>query len=253
MFLPRVVPCLLLHSNGLVKTRRFGSPTYVGDPINAIKIFNDKRVDELVFFDIDASRNAAEPNYRLIEQIASECFMPVCYGGGVRTVKQARRITNIGIEKVSVNYATLTEPGLIRELANLLGSQSVVASVDIKRNWLGKYRVYDSVRGKVTRHEPLAHIDNLIAQGAGEIFINNVDADGMQQGYDIGLISEITRRVNVPLIACGGAGSLEHIRAVTKEAGASAAAAGSFFVFKGPHRAVLINYPSYKELVELLA
>jgi cyclase len=252
MWLPRIIPSLLLDGNGLVKTRKFKDPTYVGDPINAIKIFNDKRVDELIFLDISASKARREPNYRLIEKIASECFMPVCYGGGVNSVIQARKIIELGIEKVSLNSAVIEVPGLVSEISAELGSQSVVASVDIKKSWTGRYRVYDSARGKLTQVDPLEHIARLVEAGAGEVFINNVDADGMQSGFDIPLVRAVSAKVSVPVIACGGAGSLEHIKAAIRDGGASAAAAGSIFVFKGPHRAVLISYPTQSQIMELL-
>lgn len=252
MLLPRVIPCLLLHDGGLVKTVRFGASKYVGDPINAIKIFNDKRVDELIILDISASRERREPNYALIEEIASECFMPLCYGGGVSTLAQAKRIVNLGVEKIAVNRAAIHRPELVRELADQLGSQSVVGCVDVKRSWTGRYRVYDSAKGSLTDKDPFEHADRLAAFGAGEVLVNSVDRDGTQQGYDHELISKLTKRLTVPVIACGGAWTTEHLRTVVRESGASAAAAGSMFVFQGPHRAVLISYPPYNELLKLL-
>lgn len=252
MWLPRIVPCLLLDGNGLVKTKKFKDPTYVGDPINAIKLFNDKRVDELIFLDILATRERKEPNYQLLEKLASECFMPLCYGGGIRTVAQARRIISLGIEKVSVNAAVLDSPALVSAIAQELGASSTVVSVDVRRDWFGRYRVYDGARKKVTKLDPIDHVTALVEAGAGEILINDVDADGMQKGYDITLIKTVCAAVNVPVIACGGAGSLIDMRAAIREGGASAAAAGSLFVFKGPHRAVLINYPSQEQIHALL-
>lgn len=252
MLLPRVIPCLLLQDGGLVKTVRFKSAKYVGDPINAIKIFNDKRVDELIVLDIAASRERREPNYTLIEEIASECFMPLCYGGAVTTLAQAKKIVNLGVEKIAVNHAAIARPEVVRELAAQLGSQSVVACIDVKKSWSGRYRVYDSAKGKLTDMAPLDHAARLVALGAGEVLINSVDRDGTQQGYDNDLIRPLTRGLRVPVIACGGAWTTEHIRTVVKDAGASAAAAGSMFVFQGPHRAVLISYPPYADLVRLL-
>lgn len=252
MWLPRIIPCLLLDGNGLVKTRKFKAPTYVGDPINAIKIFNDKRVDELLFLDITASREGKEPNYALLEKLASECFMPLCYGGGIRDASQARRIIGLGIEKVSVNAAALESRQLIGAIAAELGASSTVAAVDVRCNWLGRYRVYNAARRKLTDLDPVAHVTALVKAGAGEVLINNADADGEQKGYDLGLVRAICSAVDVPVIACGGAGSLADMRAAIHDGGASAAAAGSLFVFKGRHRAVLISYPSQDQISELL-
>jgi cyclase len=252
MVRPRVIPCLLLHDGGLVKTVRFKSGKYVGDPINTIKIFNDKRVDELILLDITATRERREPDYALIEEIASECFMPLCYGGAVQTVAQAKRIVSLGVEKIAVNTAAIARPEIVRELAAQLGSQSVVACVDVKKSWSGRYRVYDSAHERLTDKDPLDHADRLVAMGAGEVLVNNVDRDGTQQGYDHELVRRFTARLTIPVIACGGAWTTEHLRTVVKDSGASAAAAGSMFVFQGPHRAVLISYPPYTELVQLL-
>jgi cyclase len=231
---------------------KFKSAKYVGDPINTIKIFNDKRVDELILLDISASRERREPDYALIEEIASECFMPLCYGGGVTTVAQAKRIVGLGVEKISVSSKAIARPELVRELAAQLGSQSVVACVDVKKTWTGRYRVYDSSADRLTDKDPLDHADELVAMGAGEILVNSVDRDGTQLGYDSDLVRAFTARTNVPVIACGGAWTTQHLRSVVKDSGASAAAAGSMFVFQGPHRAVLISYPPYPELVRLM-
>lgn len=253
MLLPRLIPCLLLEDGGLVKTVRFGSPKYVGDPVNAIKIFNDKRVDELIFLDISASRERRQPNYALVKDFASECFMPLAYGGGITTVDQAKKLVGLGVEKVIVNRSTTTRPGLVAELAAQLGSQSVVASIDVKKNWLGKYRVYDSTARKVLDIDPVAHAERMVELGAGEIMVNSVERDGTQSGYDVDLVRGLTGRLRTPVIACGGAGTLDHVRSIVVDAGASAAAAGSMFVFQGPHRAVLISYPRYPDIVRALA
>ena len=230
---------------------RFADAKYVGDPMNAVKIFNEKEVDELVVLDIDASKRGAEPNYDLIANIASECFMPVCYGGGVNSVEQALRIIQLGIEKIAVNSAAISNPGLIAELSNALGSQSVVAGIDVKSDWLGRHRVYNASSCKLTERAPETYAAELTQAGAGEIFLNSVDRDGAQQGYDLKLIEKVTKAVSVPVIACGGAGqTADFVSAVG--AGASAVAAGSLFVFQGRHRAVLISYPPYKELERLL-
>ncbi len=246
----RVIPCLLLQDGGLVKTSGFRHPRYVGDPINAIRIFNEKRVDELVFLDITASRTGAEPCYDLIERIAGECFMPLCYGGGIKTLAQARRIVAAGVEKISVNSMAIETPQLLGELARELGSSSVVAAIDVKRDLWGRQRIYHPGRRALTALDPVAHARALVAAGAGEVFVNDVDRDGRYRGFDTALIARIAAAVTVPVIACGGAARLDDIRKAV-EAGASAAAAGSLFVFYGPHRAVLINYPDYDSVRRL--
>jgi cyclase len=251
MLRTRVIPCLLLRDAGLVKTHKFARPKYVGDPINAIRIFNDKEVDELMVLDIDASRERREPNYDLIEQFAGECFMPLCYGGGIRTAEQATRLFGLGVEKICLQTAVLDDPAIISRLAERFGSQSVVACVDVKRNWRGKRRLFRAASGDTVKQPWVDYVRAVAAAGAGEIVVNAVDRDGTMSGMDLELIREASAAVTVPLIAMGGIGSLADIRAAV-EAGASAVAAGAFFVFHGPHRAVLITYPSYRELEQLL-
>lgn len=252
MYFNRVIPCLLLQDQGLVKTVQFKNPKYVGDPINAVKIFNEKQVDELIFLDITASKRQQGPNYALIQQIASECFMPLSYGGGITTVEQARKIIDLGVEKISLNTVLLRQPGLLTEIAACLGSQSVVAAIDVKKNWRGQYRVYNSATQQLTALDPIEYAKTLQQQGAGELLLNSVDRDGMQQGYDLNLLQRIAQVLTIPLIACGGAGCLEDIKAAIDQ-GASAAAAGSLFVFHGKHRAVLITYPGYTKIKQLLS
>lgn len=246
----RVIPCLLLGHGGLVKTRRFSEPKYVGDPINAIRIFNDKEVDELMVLDILASRESSEPDYDLIEQFAGECFSPLCYGGGIRSVEQARRLFLLGIEKICVQSAAFDRPAFISDLAEKFGVQSVVASIDVKRDWLGRPALYMSRMGTTVAADWLQFLDEIVRRGAGEIVLNSVDRDGTMSGYDLDIVQQAARRVQVPVIALGGAGKLEHFKQAI-DAGASAAAAGSMFVFQGPHRAVLISYPPYVELERL--
>ena len=246
----RVIPCLLLQDGGLVKTAKFGKPRYVGDPINAIRIFNEKYVDELIFLDIMASRTGAEPDYDLVARIAGECFMPLCYGGGIRTAQQARRLIACGVEKIAMNSSAIDRPELLTELAQELGASSVVAAIDVKRDWRGRERVYHPGRRRVTGLDPVQHAQACVAAGVGEIFVNNVDRDGQFSGLDTDLIARIAAAVSVPVIACGGASSLGDLRAAV-DAGASAAAAGSMFVFYGPHRAVLINYPDYASIRQM--
>ncbi len=248
----RVIPCLLLHQGGLVKTQRFAKPVYVGDPINAIRIFNDKEVDELMVLDIDASREGREPDYALIEQFAGECFMPLCYGGGVRNVEQARRLFGLGVEKVCLQTAAIEDMNLIRAIAGRFGSQSVLFSLDVKRSWLSGNKAWVASRRAPDRRSWQELLRIAVDSGAGEIVLNAVHRDGTMKGIDEGLIREACALVGVPVVAVGGVGSLEDIRRAV-EAGASAVSAGAFFVFHGPHRAVLITYPRYKDLKRLLA
>ena len=246
----RVIPCLLLENGRLVKTVRFNSPKYVGDPINAIRIFNDKEVDELMVIDVMASKGNREPNYNLIEQFASECFMPLCYGGGITNFDQAHKLFAIGVEKICLQTAAIENPSLITEIASRFGSQSVLVSVDLKKNWLGKRKVYSASRNKILSIDIADHLKRMVDAGAGEVVLNSVDHDGVMDGMDIEIIKEVSTLLSVPLIAIGGVGSLEHIKQAI-DAGASAVGAGSFFVFHGPHRAVLITYPKYSELENL--
>lgn len=248
----RVIPCLLLSNGGLVKTTKFAKPVYVGDPINAIRIFNDKEADELMVLDISASREGREPEYALIEQFAGECFMPLCYGGGIRTMEQARRLLSLGVEKVCLQTAAYRDPTIVTQIAERGGSQAVLVSVDVKRNWLGRPKLFAAATGKTLDDPWIGRLQALVDAGAGEVVLNAVDRDGTMTGMDLELIREASSSVGVPLIALGGAGSLGDIKdAVT--AGASAVAAGAFFVFHGPHRAVLITYPPYDELERLFA
>lgn len=246
----RVIPCLLLHNGGLVKTTKFKNPKYVGDPINAIRIFNDKEVDELVVLDIAASREHREPNYALIEQFAGECFMPLCYGGGIHSVEQAQRLFELGVEKVCLQTAALHDIAMISRIAERFGSQSVVISGDVKKNWFGARRLYAAASRKILSYSWLEYLRAAVVAGAGEVMLNAVDQDGVMQGMDLELIREASAALPVPVIAVGGVGNLRHIKEAI-DAGASAVAAGAFFVFQGRHRAVLITYPQYHELESL--
>jgi cyclase len=249
---PRAIPCLLLKGGGLVKTTQFGQPKYVGDPINAVKLFNDLQVDELILLDITATREGREPDYARLEDIAGEAFMPIGYGGGVRTVEQARRLFRLGVEKVAVTTAAHETPSLLTDLAEQFGSQSIVAGIDVKRDWLNRPRVMTLAGTTRSRRDVTEYARELQERGAGEILLTAIDRDGMRGGYDLRLIEQVSTAVKVPVIACGGAGSLAHLGEAV-QAGASAAAAGSLFVFTGPHRAVLINYPSAPELRAVFA
>lgn len=244
----RVIPILLLKDKGLYKTVKFRDPKYIGDPINAVKIFNDKEVDELCFLDITATNENKEPNYKVISEIAGECFMPLSYGGGVKTIDQARKLFSIGIEKIILNSSVHSNPMLVNELSFHYGAQSVVVCIDVKKNFFGKYEVYTHSGKKNTGKDPLIFALEMQKRGAGEIIINSIDRDGTMAGYDIELISKIANKLDVPLVACGGASCIEDFSNVINNGHASAVAAGSLFVFHGKHRAVLISYPSVSEL-----
>jgi len=248
MLIPRIIPCLLLQGAGLVKTTKFRNEKYIGDPVNAIKIFNEKGADELIFLDITASIENRRPDFALIAQVAAECFMPVCYGGGIKEIDDAKKIFNCGIEKISLGSAALEKPGFIRELVRIFGSQSIVVCLDVKKNLLGNYEVSTRRASKKTGLEPLEAAKMMQDMGAGEFLINSVDRDGTMAGYDLGLIQRITKNISIPVIACGGAGNLKHILEVISEAGASSGAAGSLFVFHSKLRGVLINYPDREQI-----
>ncbi len=248
----RVIPCLLLRDEGLVKTIKFKNPVYVGDPINAIKIFNDKEVDELVFLDIDATRQNREPNFKVIEEIASECFMPLAYGGGIKTIGHIRQILKLGVEKVIINSAALTQPSFIKEASDAFGSSTIVVSIDFKKNWRGNYEVYTHNGKNKTKKGPVAIAKKMEEEGAGEILLNAIDRDGVMKGYDLNLLNSVTQELTIPVVCSGGAGKIEDFGAAVHDGGASAVAAGSLFVFHGPHKAVLINYPAISKLENIL-
>lgn len=245
----RVIPLLSLDNYKLVKTRCFTKPQYIGDPINAIHIFNEKEVDEIIIIDITASKEDRKPNFKLIEEIAGECFMPVTYGGGIRSIEDVDRILSIGVEKVSLQSSVFKDLNFINDLARRFGSQSIVVSADVKKNWLGNLQCVVSSKN-LTMEIDL--IKDLVNAGAGEVLLNSVDRDGTLSGPDLNIIKRISNSINVPIIACGGISSLEDIKAAV-EVGASAVAAGSFFLYYGPHRAVLITYPKYDELEQLFS
>jgi cyclase len=248
MLRPRIIPCLLIHKGGLVKTVQFGAPKYVGDPLNAVRIFNEKEVDELMVLDIDASCLGRAPNETLIAQLAAECRMPLCYGGGVKTVEQFERLIALGVEKVAVSSAAVNEPELVTRAAECVGSQSVVVVIDVKTT--GLLRRAEVVTLNATRRsglEPAAFARKMQDFGAGEIVLNSVDRDGKLQGYDLGLVERVRQAISVPLTVLGGAGSLDDIRELMRRYSVIGAAAGSLFVLKGIYRAVLISYPNRKE------
>lgn len=247
MLRPRIIPSLLIQDNGLVKTVNFKTPKYVGDPLNAVKIFNEKEVDELAIFDIDATVKNHEPNYGLIEKIAIQSRMPLCYGGGVRTVEQAQRIFSLGIEKIALSAAVIQRPELISEIANKVGNQSVIVVLDVKKKLLGGYEVYTHNGQKSTGINPIKFAAKAEQLGAGEIVVNSIDKDGVMSGYDFALIDKIREQVHIPMTVLGGAGSLDDIKQVVNRYGVIGVAAGSLFVFKGKYKAVLINYPAQQE------
>lgn len=256
MLRPRIIPCLLVHKGGLVKTQEFKSPKYVGDPINAVKIFNEKESDELVVLDIDASANRVEPNYTLIAKLAAECRMPLCYGGGITTAEQAARIIDLGVEKVAISAAAVANPGLLTDIANAIGRQSVVAIIDVRKRsglFAKGYEVCTHNGKNVHKIDPLVLAQQLQEAGAGEIVINSIDRDGTMKGYDLTLAKQMREALRVPLTVLGGAGTLGDIGALIKTCGVVGAAVGSLFVFKGQYRAVLINYPTSQQKDELCA
>lgn len=242
----RYIPVLLLKDGGLYKTRKFSNEAYLGDPINAIKIFNDKLVDELVFLDISAARRKTAPDIQLLKEIAGECFMPLAYGGGLTSVEQVRGVLAIGFEKVVINSAAWTDAALVPALAKYFGSSTVVGSIDVKVNWMGREKVLVHGGSKAISIGVVEWARELEKRGVGEILINSIDRDGEMIGYDLDLIKRVTEAVSVPVIAAGGARNVEDLKSAIVDAGASASAAGAMFVFQGKHRAVLISYPGSK-------
>jgi len=251
MLRPRIIPCLLVSNGGLVKTVGFREPKYVGDPINAVKIFNEKETDELIVLDIDSTSSGAEPDFKRIGHLAAECRMPLCYGGGVKTAEQAKRIVALGVEKVAVSSAAIETPQLLARMAGEVGSQSVVVIIDLrKRGPVWEVWTHNGTRraGK-TMEQVVAESASL---GAGEIVVNSIDQDGRMKGYDLALATHTRRLTTLPLTILGGAGSLEDIERLIEACGVVGAAAGSLFVFKGAYRAVLINYPSQERRDEII-
>jgi cyclase len=254
MLRPRIIPCLLVHQGGLVKTQGFKEPKYVGDPINAVRIFNEKEADELMVLDIDATVNKVAPDFALIAKLAAECRMPLCYGGGVTTAEQAARIVDMGVEKVALSAAAIANPSLLTEMAAAVGQQSVVAVLDVRRRTGLFSKGYElcTHNGKtVHKLEPVAFAKQLQDAGAGEIVINSVDRDGLMQGYDLELATQFKQALKVPLTFLGGVGSLDHMGELISKLGVVGVAAGSLFVFKGKYRAVLINYPNPEQKIKL--
>jgi len=248
MLRPRIIPCLLVKNGGLVKTQNFASPKYVGDPINAVKIFNEKEVDELIVVDIDATVLNRDPDYTLIENLAAECRMPLCYGGGVKRVDQVEKIISLGVEKVAVSSAAIGNPELVAQAAKVVGGQSVVVVMDVKKSGRGgKYELWTHNASKRNSLCPIEFARKVEDLGAGEVVINAIDRDGVMKGYDLELVRAVRESISLPMTALGGAGSLKDIGDLISAFGIIGAAAGSLFVFKGVYRAVLISYPSRSE------
>lgn len=254
MLRSRIIPCLLVHKRGLVKTVGFKDPKYVGDPINAVKIFNEKEVDELTVLDIDATIEGRAPDFEMIKNLAVECRMPFCYGGGVTTVEQAKKIISLGAEKVAISSAAVENPDLIKAMGQAIGVQSVVVIIDAKKKGLfGSYEIFTHNGKKATGIKVKDFVQKINEIGVGEIVINSIEHDGKMTGFDFSLIDLVRDNCDVPVTVMGGAGSLEDLRQVVKRYRIMGVAAGSLFVFKGKYRAVLISYPSKSELKELFA
>lgn len=245
----RVIPCLLYKGSGLVKTVKFKKPVYVGDATNAIRIFNDKEVDELILLDIEATAKKQGPNIELIKKIASECFMPLCYGGGITTLQDIKDVVSVGVEKVSLNTIAVENPAFVKGAAKTYGSTTIVVTIDYKKNLWGKLIVRGGGGNQKSKYDPVEFAQLMEEMGAGEIVVNSIEKDGTMSGYDIETLSRITSKVTIPVIAMGGAGKLEHFKEAIQKAHVSAVAAGSMFVFQGKHKAVLINYPD-RALIE---
>lgn len=254
MLRPRIIPCLLVKGGGLVKTVNFGNPKYVGDPINAVRIFNEKEVDELVVVDIDATVLGREPDYTMIKNLAAECRMPLCYGGGVNSVEQIQKIISLGVEKIAISSAAIQNPKLVSEAAERVGSQSIVVVMDVKKVGASNSYVLHTHNGKQqTALNPVDFAKQIEEMGAGEVVINSIDRDGVMKGYDLDLVTQIREATSLPLTVLGGAGTLKDISSLIQSFGIIGAAAGSLFVFKGVYKAVLINYPNRADKDALVA
>jgi cyclase len=248
----RVIPVLLIQNGGLVKSIQFKKHQYVGDPINAVKIFNEKEVDEIVILDISATQEKRAPNIQQIAEITGEAFMPLAYGGGITSIEEIKEILYEGAEKVVLNTSALDNPQLILRAAQRFGNQSIVVSIDVQKNWLGQYKVYRNNGAKNTGINPVELAKQVAELGAGEIMLTSIDRDGTFGGYDLDLLKQITQAVDIPVIACGGAAEVQDFQQAVAIGGASAVAAGSMFVYQRPHRAVLISYPAQQDLKEKL-
>ena len=248
----RIIPCLQIDRGRLVKTTKFKNPAYLGDPVNAVRIFNQKEVDEVLIIDIRASLSKTPPPFEIIETIASECFMPMSYGGGIRNLDDMHALFRLGVEKIVINSAAFTDPMLIRKAAERFGSQAIVFGIDVGRDYFGRYRTFCTSGRRSTGYAPDALARKAQELGAGEILLTSIDREGTWRGYDIDLVKSVTSQVNLPVIACGGAGSNKDLASVIREGNASGAAAGSFFVYQSQGMGVLIKFPSPQELEAIL-
>lgn len=248
MLRTRIIPCLQLIDESLVKTVKFDDHGYIGDPINTVRIFNELEVDELCFLDIRATVQNREPNYKILSEIADECFMPLSYGGGIKDVKMALKILNIGFEKVVLNSAAAKNHELISKIANEVGSQSVIVSIDVKKNWLGKYSIYTNDGTKKINLDPVDYAKFVEGKGAGEILLTSMNKEGTWEGFDMVITKKVSEVINIPLIAQGGAGSVDHIAEVVKKGGASAVGIGSMVVYQQKGMGVLVNFPDKSKL-----
>jgi len=247
----RIIPVLLIKDKGLVKGVNFRNHKYVGDPINTVKIFNDKEVDELIVLDILATENNRCIDLELVKALADECFMPFTAGGGITNINQIKEIIRAGAEKVSLNSTLSYNPSLIRDASRIFGRQSIVVSVDINKNWFGGLELYSNCYKTKIKKTLVNWLKELEKLGAGEVLINCIHKDGLMEGYDLSLINEIASYVSIPIIILGGAGKYDDLRYVFTNSDVSAAAAGSLFVFHGNLRAVLINYPTKDEQLSI--
>jgi cyclase len=252
MLRTRVIPALLLKGSGLVKTVKFGKPNYLGDPINIVRIFNEKEVDEIIIADISATSEGRGPDFGLIADIASECFMPLTYGGGITSTDDIRRLLKVGVEKVAINTAAAETPDLVRQGAALAGSSSIVVSIDVGRSLFGGYSVFTRGGKHNLRRGPEEYAKQMEELGAGELLLNSIERDGTMSGFDIELIKRVAASVSIPVVALGGAAQLGDFKRAVEEGGAAAVAAGSMFVYQGRHRAVLVSYPSQSDLGNVL-
>lgn len=252
MLRPRIIPCLLVKNKGLIKTVKFKDEKYLGDPINAVRIFNEKEADELMVIDIEATHNNNELDYKMIENLASECRMPLCYGGGIKTLEQAQRIFSLGVEKIAISSAAIQNPSIVSDIASKVGNQSVVVVLDVKKKLFGGYDMYTHNGKKNININPIDFAIKMEKEGAGEIVINSIDNDGVMKGYDLDLIDKVRNAISLPLTVLGGAGDLKDIGGLIQKYGIIGAAAGSLFVFKGKYKAVLINYPNWEEKDRLI-
>ena len=248
----RVIPCLLLKDESLVKTVKFSKPAYIGDPINTVRIFNELEVDELIFLDIEATKKRRKPNFKILQEIANECFMPLAYGGGIRTIEDAQRIFTIGFEKIAINSYAMENPKFVTQLAEIYGNQAIIGSIDIKKNFWGKSVVVTRAGTKKNKISAVQWAKQLEEIGAGEILITSVDKEGTWDGYDVELTRSIAEAVKIPVIAHGGAGNLKHIEEVIKKGGASAVGLGSMVVYQSKGMGVLVNFPDKEKLERVL-